>query len=256
MEAGTVREEIRQIESCRKQAFWWRTGALVALVLVVGGSLATLNSSVRGLVESGPRQDEFVGEFSQGLRTEIMPNVQSLTSQTLTEIQPQIKQEFTKLNTRVPELTDATLKELKTLQAELPRQSEKILDESYGKLLSSREAKIRQMYPDVTEEQVKTFVGNLQKTGETQIRQANDELFSPHQSALTSILDHMETIKSSEAAETKGVDPSWEMGLALLDVIRGDIATTTGAGDTKTSGATAPNPSGDKKAGDQKEVKK
>lgn len=251
MEAGTVREEIRQIESCRKQAFWWRTGALVAVILITGGSLMALNNSVRSLVESGPRQDEFVGEFSQGLRNDIMPNVQALTSQTLTEIQPQIRQEFGRLNNRVPELTDATLKELKTLQAELPRQSEKILDDSFGNLLASREKKIRQMYPDVTEEQVKTFVNNLQKTGEVQIRQANDELFSPHQAALTNILDRMETIKNSEAAQVKGVDPSWEMGLALLDVIRADIAQNTGAGGANAPATPTPTPTG-AKTGDRK----
>ena len=223
MQSTTVQAEIRQLESYRQQAFWWRTGAIVLLVAIVGISLAQLNSSVRGLAETGAAQDEFVAQFSQGMQTQVMPNVQTMASQTLTEIQPQLMGELNRLNTRVPELSDAFLKEFQTLQTELPKNSEKTLDDAFGKLLTSREAKIRQMYPDVTEEQVDKFVKNLVATGETEIRSANDELFSPHQAALAGILEHMEAIRNSEAANTRGQDPSWEMGLAVLDLVRDDL---------------------------------
>src|SRR4028118_791761 len=131
MESSTVQSEIRQLESYRQQAFWWRTGAIVLLVATVAGSLAALNSSVQGLVKEGPAQEAFVKHFSEGMEQQVMPSVQTLASQTLTEIQPQIREEFERLNTRVPELTQATMKEFETLQTELPKQSEKTLDDSF-----------------------------------------------------------------------------------------------------------------------------
>lgn len=250
MESSTVQAEIRQLESYRQQAFWWRTGALLTLILVVGGSLYALNNSVRGLAQEGPTQEAFVSHFSEGLRTDVMPTVQTLASQTLTEIQPQIQAEFAKLNQRVPELTEATMKELQTLQTELPKSSEKTLDDSFRGLLESREAKIRQMYPDVTEEQVHTFVTNLQTTGETEIRSANDELFAPHQASLASIMEHMEAIRTSEAANTKGQDPNWAMGLAVFDVVREDLNALQPKGNAAKAGDKAA------KGGNGKEVKK
>lgn len=225
MEPTPVQAEIRQLESIRQQAFWWRTGALVALVAVVGGSLAGLNSSVRGLAERGPTQDAFVAQLSEAIHTDIMPTIQTLASQTLTEIQPEIKKEFASLNERVPELTEATMKEIEALQTELPKAAEKPLDDAFRGLLTSREAKIREMYPSVTEEQVHRLVTNLTKAGEAEIREANEELFSSHQAKLASILDHMETIRNSEAANTNGQDPNWEMGLAIFEVVREDLKT-------------------------------
>ncbi|RYD19454.1 MAG: hypothetical protein EOP88_18925 [Verrucomicrobiaceae bacterium] len=223
MQASTVQAEIRQLESYRQQAFWWRTGAILVLVGVVGFSLYSLNAAVRGLAESGPTQDAFVAQLSEGMRKEVIPNIQTVAGQTLTEIQPQIREEFNKLNARVPELTDATIQEFQTLQTSLSKTSEKTLDESYKGLLTSREQKIRSMYPDVTEDQVKGLISNLTTAGETEIRNANDELFAPHQAALAGIMDHMETIRNSEAADTKGIDPNWEMGIAVLDVLRDDL---------------------------------
>lgn len=235
MQASTVQAEIRQLESYRQQATWWRIGAFVLLVVIVGGSLASLNSAVHGLTDKGPAQDQFVSHFSEGMRTQVMPNIQTLASQTLTEIQPQIRDEFTKLNARVPEITDATVKELQTLQTELPQASEKTLDDSFRNLLTSREAKIRSMYPDVTEEQVKGLVDNLQKSGEEEIKNANNELFAPHQAALSGIMDHMNTIRDSEASSTAGQNPDWEMGLSIFEVLRDDLKELKPA-DTKAAG--------------------
>lgn len=218
-----VRNEIHEIESLRKQIFWWRTGATLVTAAVVVGCLLSLNDAVRGLAQDGPRQKEFVGYVSTGLQKEVMPNIQTLASQTLTEIQPQVRQEFARLNDRVPELTAAVQKELKTLQDELPKTSEKTLDDAFGNLVRSRESKIKAMYPDVTEDQLKTLVTNLTNAGEAQVRQANAELFAPHQAALGTILDDMRKIAATEPPTPKGQDPTWEMGLAVLDVVRADL---------------------------------
>ena len=235
-----TRNEIRTLESLRKQAFWWRTGATLVTVFVVAGCLMGLNSSVRGLAQSGPRQDEFVGYVSEGMRKDVVPSLQTLASETLTEIQPQLRAEFEHINTRVPELTAAVTKELTVLQNELPKASEKTLDSAFSNLLKSREAKIRKMYPDVTEAQVQTLMTNLRTTGEKEIREANEELFAPHQTALSKTLDHLRKIAAEEAGNTKGQNPSWEMGIAVLDVVRADLkdaqtGTTSGLASPKSA---------------------
>ena len=218
-----VRSEIAQLESLRRQSSWWRIGATLAVAAVTVGCLAALNSSVRGLTEAGPTQKVFTDQLSQNMQESVVPSLRTLATQTFTEIQPQAIKELNNWNKRTPELTDATMKQLETLRTELPKSGEKTLNDTFGKVLVSREQKIRQMYPDVKEEQIKGLVSTLQRTGEEEFRNANSELFGPHQAALSDILDQMETIRNSQAASVKGADPSWEMGLAILDVLRDDL---------------------------------
>ncbi|RYG40027.1 hypothetical protein EON79_23305, partial [bacterium] len=130
-----VDQNIRELEKTRREASYWRIGGTLAALGIVVTCVALLSSSVNGLIRSGPQQEVYVTELRQGLDKEIVPRLQQVASQTLTEMQPVVETEFRQLNARVPELTQATMKELEKLQASIPERGEKVLDETFGAAL-------------------------------------------------------------------------------------------------------------------------
>jgi len=219
-----IDSEIEELSRLRKQNSYWRTGATVVLAVVALWAVFTLNSSARGLAQAGPTQDKFVKTLNEGLQKHTLPAVEAVARTTFAQMQPTISREFTKLNKRVPELTKATLTELDTLQKDLPEQGSKVLDDQFSGTLTKREDKIKTMFPQETQEQMTTFVQNLQKQGHDQILAVNTELLAPHRAKIQSIMASMQAIKKAEAANVHNVDPNWEMGLSLLDVMKDDLA--------------------------------
>jgi Asp-tRNA(Asn)/Glu-tRNA(Gln) amidotransferase C subunit len=149
--------------------------------------------------------------------------LQNMAGSTLTQLQPEVSKAFTKLNDRVPEVTQATMKELELLQKNLPERTEKSLNETFGKMLESKDKKIKEMFPEATDDQVHALLSNLAEQGHEQVKLANEELFAAHQQELADIIQYMQSIKKAEAKNIKGVDPTWEMGLLVLDIFRADL---------------------------------
>ncbi len=216
--------DIEGLEKLRKQNSYWRNGATGILAIVVIWSVLTLNSSARGLALPGPTQDRFISTLQDGLKKTTVPQMEAMARLTFAELQPTIKVEFDKVNKRVPEVTKATLAELTTLQKNLPEQGSKVLDDQFSSIITERETKIKSMFPDTTLDQMAAFVNNLKTQGHDQILVVNKELLAGHQAKIQSIFASMQTIKVAEAAHIKNVDPNWEMGLSLLDVMRDDLA--------------------------------
>jgi len=202
---------------------WWRLGATFASLAVVAVSALTIKNSFQGLFVEGPKQEKFVASLNEGLKADVVPMVQSMAGSTFSRLQPEVTKSFQKLNERVPEVTQATMDELEKLQQNLPVRAEKIMNESFGNMLQAKEEKIKQMFPEATEEQVQNLITNLAEQGKEQVKLANEELFAQHQKELFDIIACMNKIKDSEAKSIKGVDPTWEMGLTVLDVFRSDL---------------------------------
>lgn len=219
----TVQKQIEELEKLRTQMRWWKLGATFASLAVVAISALTIKSSFQGLLVQGPKQDKFVASLNEGLKNDVIPMVQSMAGSTFSQLQPQVQKSFEKLNERVPEITEATLQELEKLQTSLPDRAEKILNETFGAMLQAKEQKIKQMFPEATEQQVEKLIMNLAEQGKEQVKLANEELFAQHQKELFDIIGYMNKIKESEAPNIKGVDPTWEMGLLVLDVFRSEL---------------------------------
>ena len=104
MTPRNVEAEIRELESVRRRASFWRWGTIAATLLITLAGVAIMNQAVRGLTQPGPTQDRFVGAVNSNLQTNIVPQLQTLATRTIAESQPLVQEEITKINGRVPEV--------------------------------------------------------------------------------------------------------------------------------------------------------
>lgn len=223
MDSDEVKRQVQELERLRAEIRWWRLGSMLAILLITVVCVATIASAVNGLVREGPRQQVFVDKVSEGFQQNVMPQVQTIASQTLTEIRPQVEAEFGKLNERAPEIAQASIKEFEILQRNLPERGEKVMTDTFGAMLKEKEPKIREMFPEATEENVAALVTNLTEVGQERVVLVNDKLFSGHMNAMNRIVEDLTFIQHAEAGNTKGMEPSWEMAILLLDLVREDL---------------------------------
>ncbi len=215
--------EIAELRKLRQQNSLWRTGATVLTVLWIGGCFISVNDSIQGLFKPGARQQKFVDTLSSNVQRDIVPQVESIAKQTFTEAQPQVQASLLKLNERVPELTQASFTELETLQTSLPAKGKTILDETYGKMLLGKEAKIKEMFPDATEENIKTLTTNMTEMAKEKAVTVNDKLFAKHQDSLMGIMESMDKIRATEPKSASPEGDNWALALAVMDVVREDM---------------------------------
>lgn len=246
MDANKVQRDIAELENLQKQAHWWRVGATLLTAGVVALCLVSLKDAVDGLTKPGERQQQFVSELSSGIQKDVVPEVQTMANQAIAEVRPQVEAEFVKMQDRVPELAEASYQQINLLQENLPKRGEKVLGDTFGQMLTERETKIREMFPDVTEDKVKNLTKNLSDIAQERAVAVNDKMFSRHMSAMQGIVTNMEKIRLAEAAKPSGgqEQPNWEMALAMLDVARADIDPKSG----KASSAALPGPTTTKEA--------
>jgi len=238
--------EIAELKKLRQQNSWWRTGATVVTVLWIGGCFLSVNDSIQGLFKPGARQTKFVETLSGNIQKDIVPQVEDIAKRTFTEAQPQVQASLTKLNGRVPELTQASFKELETLQTSLPAKGKTVLDKSYGEMLTGKEAKIKEMFPDATEETIKALTTNMTAIAQEKAVTVNDKLFAKHQDSLMGIMGSMDKIRATEPKSASPEGDNWSLALAVMDVVRDDMkdleakANSAAASGTKTG--TPPGP--------------
>lgn len=208
MTGDEVKKKISELEALRSQARLWRIGATCAIVLIVVLCVGSLVNSVHNLFRPGPAQDEFSSTLTTDLKRDVLPNVQTLATQAITDSKPEVETAFSKLNGRVPELTSASLKQLELLQHNLPERGDKVLNATYGVMLKKHEAKIKTMFPEATDENVAALVTNMTAEGQKQIVSANDTLFSKHMEALNGIVADLTTIQNTEPVSRTKTKPT------------------------------------------------
>ena len=218
-----VKSEISELESLRRRATIWRWGTIVATLAIMLIGVGLMNQAVQNLIRPGAGQDRFVGEVNANLQRNVVPGLQTLATQTLTESQPIVQEEVGKLNKRVPEVADVAMKQFRMLQTELPESGSKILNETFGKVLSERKAKIKEMYPDATDAQIDQFMTNLSEQGTQSMTNVSIRLFDRHIETMSSISDNVDRIQQAEAPNIKDEIPTWQMGLLIFDIARSDM---------------------------------
>ena len=223
MTARDVNAEIRELESVRRSAALWRWGTIAATLGITLVGVALMNNAVQGLIRPGPTQDRFVGAVSTNLQTNVVPGLQTLATRTITESQPIVQQEIAKLNARAPEVADAAMKQFNLLQTELPQRSATVLNNTFGKVLGERKAKIKELYPDATDAQIETFIANMTEQGTQSLSDVSIRLFDRHIEEISAIGDNIEQIRLAEAGNLKDEIPTWQMGLLLFDIARADM---------------------------------
>ena len=223
MTGDEVKKKISELEALRSQSRLWRIGTACAIVLITVICVGSLVNSVHNLFLPGPTQDQFTSTLSTDLKQDVLPKVQTIATDAITESKPQVETAFAKLNGRVPELTDASLKQLNLLQQNIPERGDKVLNATYGVMLKKHEAKIKTMFPEATEDNIGALVTNMTAEGQKQIVLANDTLFSKHMAALNGIESDLTTIQDTEPVTDDEDKSNWEMAMIVLDNFHNDL---------------------------------
>lgn len=223
MELGKEEQQIQEIKELRSQLSGWRWGLFGVSVLIVVASIGTINTAFRGLVDKGPRQDEFVQTLTSELNDDVKPLVEDMIQQTIREVQPEINKAMDDVNQQMPVLAQAALSELDQLQTNLPAKSEKVLQETFVAMLEKKETDLQEMFPEATPEQIERLLTNLAESAGVEAQGAALELFGKHHETLMAIHENLEVIAEKERPHLAGVDPSWEMGLLVMDILREDL---------------------------------
>ncbi len=223
MDMGKEEQQIKEIKELRSQLTGWRWSLFGVGVLIVIASVGTINTAFRGLVDKGPQQDLFVKTLTTELERDVKPIVEDMTRQTIREVQPEINKAVEDVNQQMPILAQAALSELDQLQANLPAKSEKVLQETFVAMLQKKETDLQEMFPEATPEQIERLLTNLAESAGAEAQGAALELFGKHHETLMAIHENLEVIAEKERPHLEGVDPSWEMGLLVMDILREDL---------------------------------
>lgn len=222
MDPSTTEARIQELQSYRKQINAWRGGTVAIVVVTLVVCLGILYKDARALATQGPEQQIFVDKLQAGLNEKVVPQLKDAASRSLTEMQPVVQKEFFALNKRVPDVTKATLDQLNMLQTSLPKITTDALTETFDKALRGREAEIKSMYPDVTEDQVKTLFDNMTKVTSAHGQEMAQTLLSSHIGEIDGIRTNLDSIAKTEPNTGNDTD-DWQLGLAVFDVVRDDV---------------------------------
>lgn len=234
-----VANQIKELETLRGQLRRWRLVVPLATIAIVCHGIFTIYRAGEDLFADGPPREEFVAAFADGLKREVQPSVERIAQQTYSETKRAVEKELARLNDRTPEMAGALKKEVELLISNIPRRGEKVLQDSFGTMLRKREADIRKMYPDVTEQKVASLVLGLTDVAHQRLDHITQQLFSPHLESLSHIMDDMARIQRTEAVSTGEDLASWDMALVVFDLIRDEFAELQA---TETTPASAPAP--------------
>lgn len=218
MNANDVAQQIQELENLRRQTRRFSLCTIFMLVAIVLAGVSAIISSIYGLALAGPRQDEFVKQFTGKLEKEVLLAVQRATDPSLKRLKPAVELELRRLDARAPQLADAALKELDKLSSNLPVRAEAVLDKTVSKTLQAREAKLRQMYPGLYDKQIAVLLGNIQAETQDQIAKTAEHIFNPHLNSVQSILASMEKIQKTEPIDPKAEINPWQVAFLFVDV--------------------------------------
>ncbi len=231
MSPAEVQKNIQELESLQSRLRRWRVGATLAIIAIVVVCVWRLIDGVNGLVSAGPRQEVFLGDLTAGLKSNVAPEVQKIATQAFYDIKPAVEREMRKLNDRAPDVAAVLKRETEALVHNLPVRGGRVLDASFGGMLRKREAKIRKMYPDVTEEKVASLVVNLVAETHDQMSNVTDTLFAQHIVALNGILEQVSEIQRTEKVNSQEEFPTWEMASLAIDLLHDEFKDLADSGE-------------------------
>jgi len=111
VEPDVTQQQIRELESLKFQKRLWQSGITLSLLLIVVVCILTLRGAVYGLTQDGPTRQQFVTDLSGRIQKDVVPNIEEMGAQALHEVNFQV--EINKVNKRTPELTQASIKQLR-----------------------------------------------------------------------------------------------------------------------------------------------
>jgi hypothetical protein len=218
-----VKQSIRELEELGSQMRKWRTVTLLVVLVVSVLFGTTLTRAVQALKNPGPAHDVFMSRLQSGMQEQVLPEAKNLASNAAAEVAPLVMAEIQNIKLQGPLYAEALKHELDTLKANMPKRAETILNQTVGETVRAREAKVRAMYPDLTEEKVSQLVDNLVSEAEVRLVKVVDETTKPHQDSLENIIALLDEIHTLEADNVKEEKPTLEMALVFLDLFQVEL---------------------------------
>jgi len=218
MNTEAISQQIHELESLKRQTRRFNLCITLALVVVVLVGVGAIISSFYDLTISGPKQDEFLKALGGRLQVDVLPMVRKLADPSVKRLKPAMEAELQRLDARAPEVADAAIRELNILGTNLPVRAGIILDQTVGKELQKRDARLRKMFPGVTDQQVVTLLNNIHLEAQDQLLKTGEKLFNPHLNSIQKILADLEKIEKTEAVTIKQEINPWQVAFLFMDV--------------------------------------
>ena len=198
MSTEITKQKIDELNGLRRQARAWRIGATVASVAVSVVFLLVLREAAERLFQPGPTRDQFVAELKTDMQAEVLPQVKTLAVRTVNDLTPRVKAEVMRMRERTPELAEALAVELELFQKNLPARAENALRATVVDALKSREAKVRELYPELTEQKVGEVVALLMTEGEKRMTSIANRVAAPYEEAIGQLVADLNHIRDTE----------------------------------------------------------
>ena len=234
MTSDEIQRDIETIRLLRAQTSRWRTGLISAFIAIAVISSIVLWSSASNLSQDGPAKQQFVNDLTADIQGNIIPDAMGIGKDALTQIN--IQEEFTKLNSRAPDVANAATEQIKKLASDLPDQSVQTLDNEFDKALKDRQAKLKAEFPKATDEQLSTLMIGITSQAHTQVSLLADSLFTPHIETLNNIVGDLTKIEAEESLD-KAEMPTWQMVFLVSDIARSDFAQLQAQADAEAKAA-------------------
>ncbi len=218
MSTDALHQQIQELERLRRQTRLSGLFTVLALAVIVIVGVGAIVSSMYSLTHAGPKQDEFLVHFGGQLQTHVLPAAQRFAEGSLRRLKPVLETELRALDNRAPQLAEAALAEVNKLGTNLPVRAAAVLQETVGKTLQQREARLRQMYPGMTDQQLANVLQNLQAEAQAQLERNGKKLFQPHVNSIQGILADLDKIERTEPIGAVQELDSWQVAFLFLDV--------------------------------------
>jgi hypothetical protein len=216
-----VAAQIRELQQIQRGTLYWRAGLTVAFLLVVIISLSILQSSVNGLAQPGPKQEEFTKLMGERMQTQILPAAQDLAQETIRGVD--LPGSVQKLNQRAPDVAEAAMSEVRKLAENVPARGQKVLAEELEAALAQQEERLKKFNAQVTEEKFNTIMANLTEFAKTEVIEISQAMFTAHVEALNGTMKDLIKIEQLEAPTAQRDIPTWEMVFLITDIARDDF---------------------------------
>jgi len=216
-----VNKKIQELEALKKEAGWWKLGGTLAILVIVLVCVGKIVGGVTALAKKSPEQEKLIAKVKEGIDQQIIPDLKRAGDQAKEKATAALKAELDKLSDRLPELTSKAQAEAVALAEALQEEADVVMKDTFEKMLKDREAKIREMYPEVTEAKITSAVANLQTEIEAELNKLIKEMFIEHLQAVDGIVQHIQMIKDdNDDLDLHDQDAPWEVATLVFEIVK------------------------------------
>ena len=231
MTSDELQRDIAQIRQLRAQTSRLRFGLTATFIVITIISSLVLWCSFSNLSQDGPPKQQFVEALTDNMQQNVIPDAIGIGKDAVGQIN--IQEEFSKLNTRAPDVANAATEQVKLLAKNLPDQTQQTLDSTFDSVMKDREAKLKAEFPQATDEQLASLMTGITGVAHDQVSILTDSLFTPDIDTLNGIVGDLNKIQSEESPSQAEM-PTWQMVFLISDLARSDLSDLQAQADAST----------------------